>query len=112
MKPNDNVVDDAGFSQQTNILKCARDTELGRLVRPNTRERAGAQLDVTIGRCDDSCDHVDDGALAGAIGPDESGDTPALKGDGELADSLDPAKTLGQLFKPKEVHKVLPAVVA
>ena len=96
VKARHDIVEDRQVGKETDALEGARHPELGHAMRLEPLHRLTAQLNGAGRRLVEAREHVDEGALAGPIGPDEPVNGAGLHGQGHVVQGADPAEVLGQ----------------
>src|SRR5215468_6238036 len=91
------IVEDGHAPEEGDVLEGAGDAELGDLAGGQVGDVAALADDPAGVGVVEAADHVEDGRLAGAVGPDDREDFALLGLQGNPGDRLDTAKRLGCL---------------
>ncbi len=75
--PGHDVVEHAHALEERHVLEGARDAERGHVVGPELRPVAALEEDLALVRVVEAADHVEQGGLARAVGPDDGHDLAA-----------------------------------
>src|SRR5450756_2620388 len=89
---NLDVVDNTGLAEQADVLERAGDPCLGDLVGFLAHNVLSVKNDGTLGRRIDTCDQIEDGRLASAVGSNETDDLAVLQLDVEVGNGAQAAK--------------------
>src|SRR5437867_3454679 len=90
--------------EQVDRLERPRDAEPRDLVRREPDDALAAEDDVAVIRCVQTRDHVEHGALARAVRPDDAQDLAFFDRDVETAQRVEPAEVLRDPSDLQEVH--------
>ena len=92
------VLDRGHGREQADVLVGPRDAVVGDLVRPQLVDRVAVEGDRALVGLVEAGEAVEEGRLAGAVGPDDAGDRALLELEVELADGDQAAEALGDLL--------------
>ena len=102
--PDQDVLQHIGVVEQFNILEGARNAQPGNLVGHDTGDVAAFKMDAAGGRVIDAADQVEDGRLAGAIGPDDGEDAALLDFERHAVYRADSAKVHCKIAYREKAH--------
>jgi hypothetical protein len=106
---HEDVLEHRHVAEEPDELEGARDAARGDRVRPPQRQGLALEEDASSRRLDHARDHVEDGRLPGAVGPDQRLDLPGLDGEVHGANGREAAELLAE---PLDVEESAPAHAA
>src|SRR5437879_2883534 len=112
MAADAHVVEAAHVVEEADVLERARDAVARDLVRLETRDVLAVEHDSAAGGLVEAGDVVEEGCLAGAVGPDQREDLAALDVKAHVVNSHKAAKSLGEVGQLEDVACWLIAHVA
>ena len=113
----EDVVEHRHPCEEGDVLERAGDPVPGHLEGPAARDVGSVEQHSPGVRGIDPAHHVDEGGLAGSVGPDDGKDLPRLRGQGRFAQGEDAAerlrriddfKTIAHPFRPESAGKGCP----
>ena len=106
------VLDGRHVGEEPDVLERAAHAERGDLIRAQTDQRVAAEGDrPALGRVE-AGEHVEEGRLAGAVGPDDRGDA-AVEGVVHAVDGDEAAEALGDVARLEQrAHDLLELALA